>query len=160
MFDFMSGANAFGNFLRLNFFPLIIGFVAKSTFIKKKNFPLISQTGITYSGNYLTTESSIGKVKAGVRMPYFIFSDGKGIFEYLAEPAFKILFFGNDNKNSSSQLSDVKIKIVSYTFKEIPASLFGKETNFYILLRPDNHISYIGNDLSIYKEFLNKIAPN
>jgi 2-polyprenyl-6-methoxyphenol hydroxylase-like FAD-dependent oxidoreductase len=160
MFDFMAGTNAFWNFIRLTFFPLIIGLVAKSTFIKKKIFPLISQTGITYSGNYLTTKSSIGKVKAGVRMPYFIFSDGKQIFEYLAEPTFKILFFGNDNKNSGWQLSDVKIKIVSYTFKEIPASLFGNETNFYILLRPDNHISYIGKDVNIYKEFLNKIAFN
>jgi hypothetical protein len=93
-------------------------------------------------------------------MPYFIFSDGKQIFEYLAEPAFKILLFGNDNKNNSWQLSDLKIKIVSYTFKEIPASLFGNETNFYILLRPDNHISYIGNDLNIYKEFMNKIIFN
>ncbi|HXB44548.1 MAG TPA: FAD-dependent monooxygenase [Puia sp.] len=158
MFDLMAGANPYWNFLRLNFFPLIIGIVTKSTFIKKIIFPLISQTGITYEGNYLITKSSIGKVKAGVRMPYFIFSDGKQIFEYLAEPAFKILFFGNHNKNNSWQLSDAKIKIVSYIFKEIPASLFGSEANFYILLRPDNHISYIGKDLDICKGFLDKIA--
>lgn len=160
MFDFMSGENAFWNFIRLNFFPLIIGLVAKSTFIKKKIFPLISQTGITYSGNYLTTESSIVKVKAGVRMPYFVFSDGKQIFDFLIEPTFKILFFGNDDGNNYKPFSDVKIKTATYAFKEIPSPLFGMETNFYILLRPDNHISYIGKDANKCGDMLNKISYN
>jgi hypothetical protein len=54
----------------------------------------------------------------------------------------------------------MKFKIIAKDFKEIPVSLFGQEENFYILLRPDNHISYIGKDLSICKEFLNKISCN
>jgi 2-polyprenyl-6-methoxyphenol hydroxylase-like FAD-dependent oxidoreductase len=155
MFDVMAGTNAFWDFIRLHIFPATLGWVTKNAAVKKRIFSLISQTGISYSNSYLTVESAIGKVKAGVRMPYFIFSDGKQIFDYLTEPVFKILFFGNDDKNSIHQLH--MLKIVAKTFKEIPASLFGHEENFYILLRPDNHISYIGKDVSICKKLLNKI---
>jgi len=70
------------------------------------------------------------------------------------------LFFGDDEKNKSQQLIDIKIKIARYSFKEIPAFLFGNETNFYILLRPDNHISYIGKELSKCIEVLEKISFN
>jgi 2-polyprenyl-6-methoxyphenol hydroxylase-like FAD-dependent oxidoreductase len=160
MFDIMAGTNAFWNFIRLSFFPRIIGLVIKNPTVKKRIFPLISQTGISYPHSYLTAESSIGKIKAGMRMPYFIFSDGKQIFDYLAEPAFKILFFGDSDTNSSQQLNGVKIKTVAYAFKEIPAFLFGTGTSFYILLRPDNHISYIGKDLNKCREVLNKISYN
>jgi hypothetical protein len=105
-------------------------------------------------------QSSVGKVKAGMRMPYFIFSDGKQIFDYLTDPVFKILFFGDGDKNSSQQLNGIKIKTVAYAFKEIPAFLFGPATSFYILLRPDNHISYIGKDLNKCRELLNKMSCN
>ena len=66
----------------------------------------------------------------------------------------------DDEKNKSQQLSDIKIKIARYSFKEIPAVLFGNETNFYILLRPDNHISYIGKEVSKCREMLEKISFN
>ena len=108
----------------------------------------------------LTIESSIGKVKAGVRMPYFVFADCKQIFDYLNDPTFKILFLGDDECNSNQLFKNLKIKITLHSFKEIPKSLFGTEKNFYILLRPDNHISYIGKDLTKCEEMLNKISYN
>jgi hypothetical protein len=159
MFDIMSGTNSFWNFIRLHFFVRIIGLITKSAAVKKRIFPLISQTGISYHNNFMTIHSSVGKVKAGVRMPYFIFSDGKQIFDYLTEPTFKILFFGDDLKNGSHQINNVKLKIVAKAFKEVPAALFGDQKNFYILLRPDNHITYIGKDIVVCKEFLLKISP-
>jgi hypothetical protein len=100
----------------------------------------------------------MGKLKAGVRMPYFTFTDGTQILDHLKEPAFKILFFGDADSNSSRQLNDIKITIVAKTFAEIPAALFGQEKNFYILLRPDNHISYIGKDITRCRELLDKIV--
>ena len=158
MFDLMSGATGFLNFLRLHFFPAIAGLITRSSAIKKKIFPLISQTGISYRNSELTMHSAIGKVEAGVRMPYFIFSDGRQILDYLKEPCFKILFFGDKNKNQ--QFNYTKIEIASFSFQEIPVSLFGNETNFYILLRPDNHISYIGKELDHCKALLDKISCN
>jgi 2-polyprenyl-6-methoxyphenol hydroxylase-like FAD-dependent oxidoreductase len=158
MFDMMAGTNSFWNFIRLHLFPLLFRLVTKSKMVKKRIFPMISQTGIAYSDSYLTIKSSLGRVKAGVRMPYFIFSYGRQIFDYLRGPAFKILFFGNDERNSIQQVTKTKIKIESYAFKEIPISLFGNETDFYILLRPDNHISYIGKDVNRCIELLERIV--
>src|SRR5262249_28289350 len=144
LFDIMSGINPFWNFLRLNFFRLILSSITKNKTIQKQVFPLISQTGISYPTSSLTIKSSIANVKAGFRMPYFVFSNGKEIFSYLAEPVFKLLFFG-DAKSYGEELHHTKIKMTLLRFNEIPASIFGDANNFYILLRPDNHISYIGN---------------
>jgi len=158
MFDIMSGVNQFWNFLRLNVFPGLLKWIIKSDAVKKKFFPLISQIGIAYPNSKLTVKSSIGKVKAGDRMHYFVFSNGTQIFQYLSDPSFKLLFFGNENKNSFPDLADINFKLTHHSFQEIPKSLFGTEQDFYILLRPDNHISYIGKELSQCRNLLRQIA--
>ena len=158
MFEIMSGANSFWNFIRLNIIPRIIGFVTSNSFVKKRIFPLLSQTGIRYSPNDLIINSAIGKAKSGRRMPFFINPDGKQIFDFLSDPAFKLLFFGTDNNNHSSQLNHVKIKMVFHAFQHIPPAIFGTKKDFYILLRPDNHISYIGKDLNKCTQLLERIA--
>ena len=160
LFDFMAGTSAFWNFLRLNFFPAVMGVIAKSRIAKRRVFPFISQTGIKYSQSLLTVESSIGAVNAGVRMPYFTFRDKRHILEYLDEPAFKILFFGDESKNGSRQLMRFKHAIQLKSFREIPASLFCDTSNFYILLRPDNHISYIGYEIDKCVKLLNRLSSS
>jgi 2-polyprenyl-6-methoxyphenol hydroxylase-like FAD-dependent oxidoreductase len=158
MFDIMAGTTWFGNLIRLKVIPFFPGLITRSKIIKKRIFPLISQTGITYSNSYLTIPGSIGKVNAGVRMPYFISENRKQIYEYLTDPCFKILFFGVTIQNIDKELKDHKTKIKFFQFKEAPKKLFGTENNFYIFLRPDNHISYIGNDFDQIKSFLYKIS--
>ena len=91
-------------------------------------------------------------------MPYFVFKDGKNIFDHLTAPAFKVLFFGSGD-NQFEQLKDLQLKIVSISFTEIPEKIFGPAVNFYMLLRPDNHISYIG-DLNGCRKFFEKIFVN
>ncbi|MBB2148084.1 FAD-dependent monooxygenase [Pedobacter gandavensis] len=157
LFDIMSGTNPIWNFFRLNFMPPILGLVTKSAMVKKRFFPLISQTAISYPNSFLTVESQVGKVKAGVRMPYFTFSDGKDIFSYLSDPAFKVLFFGTSDRNNFKQDPGGKMTILECVFNEIPAAIFGKEKDFYVLLRPDNHISYLGKDLNRCYQILDSL---
>ncbi|HET6996816.1 MAG TPA: FAD-dependent monooxygenase [Chitinophagaceae bacterium] len=156
MFDIMSGVNRFWNFMRLHFFSRLLKWITTSEFVRKRIFPLISQTGIAYPDSYLSIKSSIGKLKAGDRMHYFVFSDGKDIFSYLASPLFKLLYFGDDAGTDEPDFGN--IILTRHSFHEIPEVLFGKETNFYILLRPDNHISYIGKDIGQCRELLNRIS--
>jgi len=158
MFDLMSGVNPFWNFLRLNFFPLFLKIISRNKMIRRQIFPLISQTGIAYPNSYLTSPGSIGKVNAGDRMHYFVFSNGKQIFSYLTEPVFKLIYFGSEEVKSSVLLQDVKMKVVFHSFQEIPTSVFDNEADFYILLRPDNHISYIGKDSGKCREMMKKIS--
>ncbi|KAA5532498.1 pentachlorophenol monooxygenase [Taibaiella lutea] len=156
MFDVISGVNPFWNTIRLAFFPLFLSVLSKSRFIKQRIFPLLSQTGIAYPESYLTLESAVEKVRAGDRMHYFVFADGKHIFSYLTEPVFKLLFFGK--KDIQNPLKDAPIKMTFHAFNEIPATLFGNNTEFYILLRPDNHISYIGKDIDACRKMTEKIS--
>jgi len=154
MFDLLAGVNRFWNFIRIRIFPLFLRLLNKSAGIKKKVFPLLSQTGIAYPDSSLTIKSSLGNIKAGNRMPYFVLPGGENIFDLLTQPVFKILFFGE----AKEELPVLKIKTDRYNFKDIPKTVFGKEKGFYILLRPDNHISYIGKDKNAIIEFMKKIV--
>ena len=154
MFDIMTGSSRFWHFIRLQVFPVIARFVATTKAFNKRIFPLLSQTGIAYPDSSITITSKVGKVKAGDRMHYFPVPDGN-IFDLLTEPLFKILYFGNA-AHSFEKFRD-GVPVVTLSFKEIPKKLFGNETDFYILLRPDNHISFIGKDAEICEKFLRKL---
>jgi len=156
MFDIMSGVNRFWNFIRLRLFPVFLTVLSKNNLVKKRIFPLLSQTGIAYPDSYLTVKSAVGNVQAGNRMPYFVFADGKQIFSYLAEPVFKLLYFGSNLE--TNPLATIKMKMSFIFFGETPRSIFGNVTDFYVLLRPDNHISYIGKHIEKCRELINKIS--
>jgi 2-polyprenyl-6-methoxyphenol hydroxylase-like FAD-dependent oxidoreductase len=157
MFDIMAGTNKFWNFVRLKIFPNIIHFVLSKRILNKRIFPLISDIGIAYPDSQLTIKSSVGNINAGDRMPYFEFSDGSKIFDYLSEPCFKILYFGKDQNHPFGLFENQEFKISKHPFSEIPASIFKNHKEFYILLRPDNHISYLGKDPKICMDIFTKI---
>ena len=156
LFEFMTGANRFQNFIRLNIFPPVARFISRNKFFNKRIFPLLSMTSIAYPGSALTIKSSVGKIKAGQRMPYFVFRDGRNMYDYLSEPGFKLLYFGKESKGNIEQLQHIKFPITTFSFTEIPKPIFKTTTDFYILLRPDNHISYIGKSLRACIGFLEK----
>jgi len=158
IFDIMSGVNRFWDFIRLTFFPGLLKAIVRVQIVRKRIFPLLSQTGIAYPNSYLTIKSSVGKVKAGDRMHYFVFADGKQIFDYLVEPSFKLLFFGDKPPANDVAITDSNIKLIRYNFTEIPSSVFGTEKNFYVFLRPDNHVSYIGNSLEKCRRLIDMIT--
>jgi 2-polyprenyl-6-methoxyphenol hydroxylase-like FAD-dependent oxidoreductase len=157
MFDLMAGSSTFWNFVRMHVFPYIINLVSKSAGFKRFVFPLISQTGIAYPNSALTIKSRLGRVRAGDRMPHFVFSNGDGIFNCLEEPRFKLLFFGDNEKNAIKEIDPGKLQIAALSFNEIPQELFKSAKNFYILLRPDNHIAYIGKDINGCRILFHKI---
>ena len=157
MFDIMAGTTGFWNFIRLHLFPYVARFISKNSVFNKQIFPLISQTGIAYPESALTIKSSVGKIEAGDRMPYFVFADGSDIFDCLTEPAFKLLYFGEQPNNRMEPLKNKKLTVTTLTFTEIPKELFGTASDFYILLRPDNHISYIGKDINCCNSLLETI---
>lgn len=157
LFDAMVGSNLFWNFMRLRIFPSVIKWVSKNPLLNRFIFPLISQTGISYPLTALTITSTIGKIKAGDRMPYYITKEGTDIFDLLATPGFKILFFRRDGQNDFEKLKSIKFPLTTFSFNEIPKKYFGSESEFYILLRPDNHISYIGKNLGRCVGFLNNL---
>ncbi len=165
LFEAMTGSNRFWNFIRLNIFPAVARVVLKNRRISQRVFPQLSMTNIAYPDSALTIKSSIGRVKAGKQMPYFVFNSacptdpvrrGKNIYDHLVDPGFKLLFFG-EGQGNFEKVKTIKIPITTFSFSEIPKSVFKTATDFYILLRPDNHISYIGKDVEGCITFLEKI---
>jgi 2-polyprenyl-6-methoxyphenol hydroxylase-like FAD-dependent oxidoreductase len=159
IFDIMSGSNWFWNFIRLRIFPVFAKFISRTKRFNKRIFPLISQTSIAYPDSALTVRSAIGKVSSGDRMHYFVFADGRDIFSYLHVPVFKILFFGNSD-DQFDRIITQNLPLQCLSFREIPRDVFGNSNDFYILLRPDNHVSYIGDDLKLCIEFLKGLGLN
>jgi len=158
MFEFMAGTTFIANMVRLYFVPMFAGVITRSRKIKKRIFPLVSQTSISYEESYLTITGKVGNVSAGVRMPHFVLKDGSHILQHLAQPCFKVLIFGPGKTTKREDLSSLEIKVQILQFTDIPVHLFGAATDFYILLRPDNHISYIGNNAEEYRGLLEKIV--
>lgn len=144
-FDFVTNDGLFGSFFRTYMMPFVAGMATKSSFIMKSVFPMISMLGIKYPHSPLTVKSHIGKIHAGDRMPYFEYQ-GHSIYEKLKEPNFKLLQFGYP-----AQSPDVSFKDFDLTQIDVVPDFFGNETDFYILLRPDNYISYIGREINKVK---------
>jgi 2-polyprenyl-6-methoxyphenol hydroxylase-like FAD-dependent oxidoreductase len=157
IFDIMSGVNPFWNFIRLTFAPLLFRIISKSALARRQIFPLLSQTNIAYPNSFLTLKSAIGKVKAGDRMHYFTCKDGSSIFDHLTKPSFKLLYFG-DKVGDTSIFGASNINFDFHSFKEIPSHIFGEAKEFYVILRPDNHISYIGKDIVLCKDWMKKFS--
>jgi 2-polyprenyl-6-methoxyphenol hydroxylase-like FAD-dependent oxidoreductase len=157
MFELLAGTNGILNFIRLNILPNLLGLAARNRFLNKRIFPLISQTGITYHENSLVVKSAAGKVKAGVRMPYLLLPGGEPVFQHISAPAFKILSFGKINTAIVTRLQEQFPGIQSLDLDEIPADIFGTLSRFFIILRPDNHIAYIGNDPGAVSNFFQRI---
>jgi len=148
-FEYMAGTTWFSNFIRLHIFPYVAHLLEESRLANRFVFPLISEIGIAYPHSPLTVKSRMGKVCAGDRMPYFLLPDDRDVFEIISAPGFKLLYFGKE------VLPDAPLPIISLT--DIPERWFGNAREFYILLRPDNHISYIGHDGNAVAQFLQQL---
>lgn len=160
MFDIMAGTNPFRNFIRLHVAPFAARFLVKIKALSRAVFPLISQTGISYPESALTVKSRIGNVKAGDRMPYFLLADGSNVFSHIKAPSFKLLYFGERKDPFEKAIGDLKFKISVRSFQKVPEPIFGNEKDFYILLRPDNHIMYIGKEIQMALGKLDELIAN
>ena len=147
VFDFGASDEWFIAFFRTKVFPYIANFALHFDSVKKFIFPLVSQIGINYRKSSLSVENGFFKVKAGDRMPYFEI-DGASIYERLKEPKFHLLtFFDGENKTANPAGNDFT------DFSEMPlypnvAEIFGATRTFSILVRPDNYIGLITDDLT------------
>ena len=150
MFDLLAGTSMMANFMRLYIMPFILNRITKYSFLSKRIFPLLSQIGIKYPNSSLTLKSAVANISAGDRMPYFQIN-GESIFDKIKNPTYKILYFGNKNNDYLQEIKYSKFELIKLSFAVIPA-IFINQSDFYIVVRPDNYISYIGKDLEKIKQ--------
>jgi hypothetical protein len=165
MFELAAGDNWLMGLIRTTIFPPVANFVTSLDSVKKRIFPLISQIGITYRNFSLSkhTDDEPDEVKAGDRLPYFLF-DGQSIFHKLNEPKFHLLLFSTGETKATiceefaqefGEMSNCLIVPLDSRVQEI----FEKEKEFIVLLRPDNHLALISSEISLalVREYLKGI---
>ncbi len=142
------------SFIRTHVFPLVAQFALKFDWVKHLAFPLVSQIGINYRHSELSNHAGDAnfKVKAGDRMPYFTIDD-KSIFDFLREPKFHFLVFSNDKVSSENLFGQIEsygdsIDCQSFPLAPRVAEIFGANATFSLLLRPDNHIAFVSEQIS------------
>ncbi len=164
-FGLVASPEPFLVFTRLYIFPYIAQFLFSLDTVRKFVFPRISQIQIKYEDDTLSRQSGTFAVKAGDRMPWFDI-EGRSIYDDLREPNFHLVIF-HDGKTEIPPLPDDlmtewKERIDSHFYPLFPhvAETFGTTGSFCVILRPDNYIGLISDDLSpaAVREYLNLIS--
>lgn len=156
MFEFAASDEWLVSFVRNNVFPYVFGTALSFDIVKSKLFSIVSQIGISYAGQSLSSENGAFSVNAGDRMPWFTM-DGKSIYESLKEPQFHLLIFGAEGSTSAELANVVTHKFGAVCSTDLfpldgaATKAFGCDKPFVVLLRPDNYIGYISDDLSSAK---------
>lgn len=147
--DFLS------SFIRTHIFPFAARFALRFDSVKHTVFPIVSQIGINYRHSPLSARGGDEDfdVKAGDRMPYFLI-DGKSVFDYLREPKFHFLIFSNeetvpDKLSGQDEKPGRWIDYQSFPLTPRVVEIFGTNKHFSLLLRPDNHIAFISEGISL-----------
>ncbi|HVF48130.1 MAG TPA: FAD-dependent monooxygenase [Pyrinomonadaceae bacterium] len=133
-------------FARIWVFPYIASFLFSLEVVKRFVFPRISQIMINYRGRALSRESGKFSVHAGDRMPYFLI-DGESVYDGMRDAKFHLIAFGDE-------VPEVSIPDEMLDRGEIPITpevirIFGTDQPFLLLVRPDNYIGLISNDMSV-----------
>jgi 2-polyprenyl-6-methoxyphenol hydroxylase-like FAD-dependent oxidoreductase len=166
LFQFGTGSDWFIKLLRTAIFPPLAGFALSFDAVRKMVFPLISQIGITYRDCSLSDHRADRglAIKAGDRMPYFLV-EGENIYDRLREPKFHLVTF-SDGRTHNADLRRIGQEYATVLDQQIiplypqVAEVFGSESTFHVLLRPDNYIAVLAteNAAQIVEEFLTRLA--
>jgi hypothetical protein len=163
-FQFGASPEWFISFFRIHIFPYVAHFALSLDVVKRAIFPLVSQIGIHYRNSSLSEDKTNIKIKAGDRMPYFEI-EGASIYDRLREARFHLVIF-SDGKENDLRLENglpekYKDMLDVHTLPLYPdiVRIFGSESSFFVLLRPDNYIGLIssGNSAEEVAMYLDKV---
>ncbi|MEP7075056.1 MAG: FAD-dependent monooxygenase, partial [Acidobacteriota bacterium] len=164
IFQFGASPDWFVSFFRTRIFPHIANFALSLDIVKRAIFPFVSQIGVSYRHSSLSEDKTGVHVKAGDRMPYFEI-EGLSIYDKLREPKFHLVRF-SDGKADDLELSDefneqYGLLIDAHSLPLYPeiVRVFGIDSAFFLLLRPDNYIGLIssGNSSEEIAMYLDKV---
>jgi 2-polyprenyl-6-methoxyphenol hydroxylase-like FAD-dependent oxidoreductase len=152
-FNLAAGKNVFLALARLYVFPYVAQFLFSLNIVNRFVFPRISQIAINYRGSSLGETQGRFAVKAGDRMPWLEI-DGRSIYDDLRAPMFQLLIFSEDSvaipplPPEMLQNWNGRIDSHFYPLNETAKKAFGCDRPFFVILRPDNYIGLISDDLS------------
>jgi 2-polyprenyl-6-methoxyphenol hydroxylase-like FAD-dependent oxidoreductase len=144
----MTRNNWLSNLMKNLLIPLVFKSINSST-ASKKIFPSIAMLDVKYAENSLISKSKLGTLEAGQRLPYF-----DNCEQLLKGLNFKLVYFGETSLDLLT--TNIYEKIDCFIIESIP-KMFEGVTDFYILLRPDGVISYIGKETNQLQELIESL---
>ncbi|CAN5483948.1 FAD-dependent monooxygenase [soil metagenome] len=149
-FNLVASPEPITSYLRTHVFPYIAGAAFSMDAVKKFVFPRISQIAINYRHSSLSYTNGSFAIKAGDRFPYFEV-EGASLYNKLREPKFHLLTFFDGKNNMPNYTEILPDEIIDFhTLPLYPnvAETFGASESFVVLVRPDNYIGFISEDVS------------
>ncbi len=156
MFNFAAGSDWLLQFIRTTVFPPLAKYIMSADIVRKRFFPIISQIGISYRDDDLSEHDGDRRfnVKAGDRLPYFRI-DGASFYDRLHAPMFHLIVFSDGQSDSGSLAVDVDrefrdvLDIHVVPLDSELKDVFGHEKSFFTLVRPDNYIGVMSDEVSV-----------
>lgn len=153
IFAFMTGRNWLIYLVRTYLMPHVLRLVLSKKWITRRMFRVLSQIWYSYKKSPLSRQFIKQNLKfnAGDRCPYVMTEiEGKpqSIYHLLTEAKFHLLCIGTNS--DGSQVPDhllPYIKIVNLPINEDWQKL-GVKTGLYLLVRPDNYIGLLSDEIS------------
>ena len=148
-FGIMTSSSMMISWFRNNIIPPILKFFFKKDLIRKTMFRTLSQIQWSYRGCSLSQNRTSQKLKfkAGDRLPYILVNTENGkesIYKKLTAPGFHLLMISN----SKTEIDAIElVKPVSLGMEEWKR--VGVTKPLYILVRPDNYIGLIADEMNI-----------
>lgn len=148
-FGIMTSTNIIISWIRNNIIPPLLKFAFSRNFIRKTMFRTLSQIQWSYDDCSISQNRSSQKLKftAGNRLPYVIINT-ESIYKQLTEPLFHLLIIGDTKTLSFAHPFVKQVLLGMEEWKPL-----GITKPLYILVRPDNYIGLISDDMS--NEILN-----
>ena len=129
----------FSFFFRTIFIKLAVFVLNTTGLVRKKFFPFLSMIMISYRKSRAQVSSNIGKICAGQRLPY-----DKKVYEQTLGKGFVILNHGMKLENTPCEVLIIK-------------DYMKLRQKYFVILRPDKHIAYIGDDTNVIKKYFSKL---
>ncbi len=156
VFAALTSTNVIASWFRVHLAPLIIPQVLNRIPARRRLFRIISQIWYSYKTSPLSTQQSKQQLKfrAGDRFPYvptLIDGELKSCYHLLKEPKFHLVIIGGNVAAEERSFIPKKLEafvIVTYLPRSKEWGLQGVKSKLYILVRPDNYIGLLSDNLN------------
>ena len=157
-FNLVASPNPILVFFRLYVFPYVANIAFGINAVKRFVFPVISQIAINYRTSRVSRNVGSFKVKAGDRMPYFEVNN-QSVYSQMHEPKFHLLAVGGDGFDTVEEDLEDLLDVCNLALTTEVAEIFGTDKPFILLVRPDNYIGLISNNVSLdaVRKYLSEI---
>lgn len=167
MFSIMSQNTKLDVLLRMYIMPALAPALMKFKSLRKEFFLMVSQTEINYVQSSLA-KGKAGKIKAGIRFPYFqlsIHNDIISVFHLIRSNAtqpFLLMHYNIETNILSNKDLYTSVQIEKNSFNDDAFHKAGFPASFVCLLRPDNYIGYIAEAFSSteFNQYLHSFLNN